>query len=112
MEKGYLPYLYGGGKARKVHATTIKWLQVTTASQRLWHNTVSSILDEQMRRNRNLKNFCEVIHQCVSNVDGACIIASDGYLYVVGDAQRSKSDKNVADGRFSANMVRSGTTAN
>ena len=38
IEKGYLKRLRGQGRVRKAQSTISKRLQVTTASQRRWHN--------------------------------------------------------------------------
>ena len=82
---------------RKAQPTSTKRLQVTTESQERWHNLVSSMWEEQMRRNGNSAEFFRLRHHFMGNVDEACIMASEGKLNVVGDAKTKKSDKCVVD---------------
>eukprot|EP00957_Ditylum_brightwellii_P188317 14336837-Ditylum_brightwellii.AAC.1 len=65
---------------------------MTTVSQRQWHNTISSALDEQMRRNVDLRKNYKVDNPFVDNVGEARIMASDVNLYVVVDEDRARSD--------------------
>jgi hypothetical protein len=111
IEKGYLKRLRGQGRVRKAQSTTSKRLQVTTASQRRWHNCVSAALDEQLRLNGHDPKFVKLQDHFVGNVDEACIMANEAELYIVGDKKASKSDKNVSDSRFSLTMICSGTAA-
>jgi len=54
LEKELLPRLARKGRVRKAQPTSTKRLQVTTESQERWHNLVSSMWEEQMRRNGNI----------------------------------------------------------
>ena len=83
----------------------MKQLQVTMTSQQRWHNVISEALDAQLRINWYSEWFEILFDHFIGNIDESYKLESEVHLYVFGDGKASKSDRNVANSRYSLAMV-------
>mgnify|MGYP001031646604 CR=1 FL=1 len=106
-----LPELKKGGRVVTAQATTTKRGQITVEQQLRWHGVIQSMWEEQRRLNIPAVLYLPIQAHFICNVDETSVMACEGTLKVIGDAERKKHQKNSADSRDSITIVRVGNAA-
>lgn len=106
-----LTKLKRNGRIVSAQSTSTDRCQINIPQQMRWHYLIQGEWEHLKQSNQPSFKFEQVMASFQLNLDEACFMCSSGTLKIIGDGQKKRHDKNLADNRFSITCVRIGSSA-